>query len=291
MYYDFNFFCHIFECFLSKKKSIVKRIQLFEFEDFDWFPTMWRSTMTKLIVVLHKLMGTKEVLGDLLMNIRQKNHFSRIVDMGSGSGGAMPMVVEYLNEQQPESPLELLLTDLHPNPQFVEKFNREQHAGMSYSPTPLDAANLSQTPEGIKTMVNSFHHIPPDIARKILATAQDNKQAILIYEIAENKMPTIVWALFLPLGLIIVALMSIVLVPFVKPLSWKDILFTWLIPVVPIFYAWDGQASVPRMYTFDDVRSHLLPEKDPNYTWEMAPAKKKNGKNLGYYILGLPKCV
>ncbi len=267
----------------------MKRIQLFEFEDFDWFPAMWRSTMTKLIVVLHKLMGTKEVLGDLLMNIRQKNHFSRIVDMGSGSGGAMPVVVEYLNEQQPEIPVELLLTDLHPNPQFVEKFNAEQHMNMLYNPTPLDASNLSQAPEGIKTMVNSFHHIPPDTARKILATAQENKQAILIYEIAENKMPTIVWALFLPLGLIIVALMAIVLVPFVKPLNWKDILFTWLIPVVPIFYAWDGQASMPRMYTFDDVQAYLLPEKDPNYTWEMAPAKKKNGKNLGYYILGLPK--
>lgn len=267
----------------------MKRIQLFEFEDFKWFPSIWRSTMTKLIVVLHKLTGTKEVLGDLLTNIRQKNHFSRIVDMGSGSGGAMPMVVEYLNKQGSESPVELLLTDLHPNPQFIEKFNGEQQANMSYSPTSLDASNLSQAPEGIKTMINSFHHMPPPLARKILATAQENKQAILIYEMTENKIPTIVWALFLPLGLIIVALMAIVLVPFVKPLSWKDILFTWLIPVVPIFYAWDGQASMPRMYTFDDIQSHLLPEKVEHYTWEMAQGKKKNGKNLGYYILGLPE--
>lgn len=275
--------------FNGNKRYIVKRIQLFEFEDFDWFPSTWRSTMTKLIVVFHKVLGTKEVLGNLLMKIRQTNHFSRIVDMGSGSGGAMPMVVDYLNEQDTESPLELLLTDLHPNPQFVEKFNHEQQVNMSYSPTPLDASNLSQAPEGLKTMVNSFHHMPPDIARKILATAQDNKQAILIYEIAENKIPTIAWILFLPISLLIVAFMAIVFVPFVKPLNWKDILFTWLIPVVPIFYAWDGQASMPRMYTFDDIQSHLLPEKVGHYVWEMAPAKKKNGKNLGYYILGLPQ--
>ena len=40
----------------------MKRIQLVEFEDFKWFPTIWRSTMTKLIVVLHKILGTKEVI-------------------------------------------------------------------------------------------------------------------------------------------------------------------------------------------------------------------------------------
>ncbi len=37
----------------------MKRIQLVEFEDFKWFPTIWRSTMTKLIVVIHKILGTK----------------------------------------------------------------------------------------------------------------------------------------------------------------------------------------------------------------------------------------
>ena len=44
----------------------MKRVQLFEFEDFDWFPDTFRSTMTKLIVVMHKIFGTKEVISDLL---------------------------------------------------------------------------------------------------------------------------------------------------------------------------------------------------------------------------------
>ena len=50
----------------------MKRIQLVEFEDFKWFPTIWRSTMTKLIVVLHKILGTKEVITDLLLYTREK---------------------------------------------------------------------------------------------------------------------------------------------------------------------------------------------------------------------------
>ena len=43
----------------------MKRIQLVEFEDFKWFPSIWHSTMTKLIVVIHKILGTKEVITDL----------------------------------------------------------------------------------------------------------------------------------------------------------------------------------------------------------------------------------
>ncbi|MEL6193471.1 MAG: hypothetical protein AAFR66_15535 [Bacteroidota bacterium] len=266
----------------------MKRIQLFEFEDFDWFPSTFRSTITKIIVVLHKLMGTKEVLGDLILDIQQRYAFSGIVDMGSGSGGIMPMVADYLKEQSPDSPTSILLTDLHPNASFVKQFNEKNGEGLTYSPTSLDATNLKETPEGLKTMVNSFHHMRPDMARKILSSAQENKQPLLIYEIAENKIPTLVWWLTLPIGLALVALSAIVFVPFVKPLSWKDLLFSWLIPIVPITYAWDGQASLPRMYTFEDVKNYLLPPEDPNYTWEMATAKKKDGKDLGYYVLGLP---
>ncbi|MEL6625709.1 MAG: hypothetical protein AAFQ92_09310 [Bacteroidota bacterium] len=267
----------------------MKRIQLYEFEDFPWFPTMWRSTMTKIIVVFHKLLGTAEVLGELLIQIRKRHSFTQIVDMGSGSGGAMPMAVEYLQAQTPDVPTSLLLTDLHPNPTFVEAFNQSQRSGMTYSATSLDATNLSEAPEGLKTMINSFHHMPPPIAQKILATAQANKQPILIQEMTENNIPTLAWVLTLPLSLPLVALTSMVFVPFVKPLNWKDLLFTWLIPVIPIFYAWDGQASMPRMYTFEDIKKYLLPEPDAHYTWEIAQAQKKDGKKRGYYILGLPE--
>ncbi len=268
----------------------MKRIQLFEFEDFDWFPSTFRSTMTKIIAVLHRVMGTKEVIANLLLQIREKSPYSKIVDLGAGSGGIMPTVVQHLNAQSKDKPIDLLLTDLHPNQEFVKQFNQQQEGKkIFYSSDSLDASNLSKAPEGIKTMVNSFHHMPPDTARKILATAQENKQPLLIYEIAENKIPTFVWFLFLPLGLLLVAISALLFLPFAKPLNWKDILFTYLIPVVPLFYAWDGQASMRRMYTFDDIKNHLLPKKDDSYTWEMATAQKEDGKNLGYYILGLPK--
>jgi hypothetical protein len=76
--------------------------------------------------------------------------------------------------------------------------------------------------------------------------------------------------------------------PFVRPLTGKQLLFTYLIPIIPLVYAWDGQASLVRMYTFEDLRQ-LLPAAVDDYVWEMGPAPKPDGKHQGYYLLGLPR--
>lgn len=268
----------------------MKRIQLFEFEDFDWFPAFIRTGMTNLIVVLHKMLGTSEVLAQLILDIKKQHAFSQIVDIGAGSGGAMPEVIEKINASGNQPPTQLLLTDLYPNPEIVQQINNNSATHLRYREQPLDATNLSDAPAGLKTMMNSFHHMPPDIAKKILASAQSNKEPILIYEIAENFVPTLLWWLLLPLSLLILIVMSLFMTPFVRPLGWKQLVFTYLIPLIPLCYAWDGQASSMRTYTFDDIKILLadLPQTD-DYVWEIAPAKKENGKKLGYYVLGLPK--
>ncbi|TNE55718.1 MAG: hypothetical protein EP338_02795 [Bacteroidetes bacterium] len=266
----------------------MKRVQLFEFEDFDWFPAWMRASMTNLIAVLHRMMGTREVLVSLLEKVASKYDFDRIVDMGSGSGGIMPEVLAKMNEAG-DRKRNLLLTDLHPNLEFIGHIRSQGMAGVDYRARPLDATNLKEAPEGLKTMVNSFHHMPPDRARKILLSAQENHEPILIYEIGENKMPLLLWWILLPISLTILILMTLIMTPFSKPLSVRQLVFTYLIPVIPIFYAWDGQASVPRMYTYADIEELLVGKKSDKYHWEMGPAKKEGGKQVGYYILGLPQ--
>lgn len=265
----------------------MKRIQLFEFEDFNWFPSWMRIPMTNLLVVLHKIMGTKEVLFNLLIHIQKTHPFHSIVDLGSGSGGIMPTVVNTWNDEM-ENKIHLTLTDLHPNHQFIALNEKENNPKIHYSSTPVDATKLQSIPEGLKTMINSFHHMPPEIAQKILSSAQKEKTPLLIYEIAENKIPTAVWAIFLPIGLCINFLMALFTTPFSRPLTFSQIFFTYIIPIIPLAYAWDGQASMPRMYAYADVDEMLSKTSSEDYSWEVAPAKKKNGKTVGYYILGLP---
>jgi len=264
----------------------MKRIELFEFEDYSWLPDFIRTGTTNLIIVLHKLLGTSEVISNLFLYARTKTPFSKVVDLGSGSGGAMFEVGKELQNSPEGNDIKITLSDLHPNAALVKRVNDKKLENVSYLTQSVDATNLENTPPGLKTMVNSFHHMSPPMASKILSEAQENNEPILIYEMGENFVPTLLWWLLLPLSLVILIIMALVFTPFSRPLSIRQIFFTYLIPIIPLVYAWDGQASTMRTYTFDDLKS-ILP-KSSNYNWEMDIAKKSNGKKVGYYLLGYP---
>jgi len=267
----------------------MKRLELFEFEDFHWLPTTIRSGLTNLIKELHRLMGTSDILSNLLLEIYKKLKFEQIVDMGSGSGGPMIEVIEILNHEMPDNPIKLILSDFYPSPAIVDSINNRMQTMIHYHEQPIDARNMGSTPPGLKTMIASFHHMSPEVAQKILESAEISKEPILIYEIAKNNIPVVVWWLLLPVSLFILIIMSLLLTPFVRPLTWQQLLFTYVIPIIPIIYAWDGQASLMRTYTSEDIESMLASTpNNPDYSWKIEVAKKANGKKVGYYILGSP---
>ncbi len=244
--------------------------------------------MTNLIIVLHRMVGTKEVIAGLLGPLIRDGHQTRIVDLGSGSGGIMPDVLEYLTSEYNTNNCELVLTDLYPNDKLVQQFKNSGGQNISYHEKPVDATDLSLAPEGLKTMINCFHHMEPQKAGKILRSAQEMKQPILIYEMGENNIPLLLWWLLLPLSLCVLIIMAWFMTFWVRPLGWQQIVFTYFIPIIPLCYAWDGQASLPRMYTMADLDILIkeLPETD--YEWSKGSAFKKNGKKLGTYLMGLP---
>lgn len=267
----------------------MKRIELFEFEDYDWFPSWLRVCMTNLIVVLHKMIGIGDVLANLVAQVLIKSNSSQIVDLGSGSGGAMPEVMEILHGYDRYRHVKLIMTDLYPDAEVVAKFKGQNKAYLKYLETPVNATDISKTPKGLKTMVNSFHHMNPENAKKILKSAQENKEPLLIYEMGQNNIPLFIWWLLLPFSLIAMVIMVLFMTPFVRPLTWRQIVFTYLIPIIPICYAWDGQASLPRMYTLKDMDVLLEGLATDDYTWEKAVLYRKKGKKLGTYVIGLPK--
>lgn len=266
----------------------MKRLELFEFEDFQWLPNFIRSGVTRLIMVLHRMMGTSDVIARILNQTQKNCAFDRVVDMGAGSGGPMIDIFNNLEKHNLSPSLQLILTDLYPNPKTIDSIKKKEYSNITYSDQPLNAKDLSKAPKGLKTMIASFHHMSPNTAQEILHSAEKNHQPILIYEIAANTIPVLVWWILLPISLLILIIMTLVMTPFVRPLTWKQLIFTYLIPVIPIVYAWDGQASIMRTYTFDDIKSLLGAPKSPHYQWKIEEAKKENGKTAGYYILGYP---
>lgn len=261
----------------------MKRRHVLEFEDLPSFPPWLRASVTDTIVVFARAIGIPKVLGDLVARALQEQDLTQIVDLGSGSGGVMPDVLDYLRAMPGLEQTELTMTDLYPNPDALRRFS---DGPARFKHEPVDATNLAQAPRGLKTMVNSFHHLRPEQAKAVLRSAVDARQPILIYEMADNTMPFWMWVLALPIGLSLTAAMCLVFSAGVRPYSFKQFFFTYCIPLIPAFYAWDGQASMPRIYCLADLDELLEGLDRPDYTWEKGEAKNKTGQ--GIYLLGTP---
>lgn len=259
----------------------MKRTHVFEFEDAPWFPAALRNPMTNLIVVLSRLLGVPQVMSALVRDALAEAGTDQIVDLGSGGGGTMPDVLEALGRDD----VSLVLTDLHPNAEASARLNALDR--VTYHPTPVDATDLARAPAGLKTMTNCFHHMRPEQAKRILRSAQDSRQPLLVYEMGDNLLPLPVWVLLLPISLPLVFLTALALTPKAKP-TLQTLVLTYLIPIIPACYAWDGQASMPRIYTPEDLDELLVGLDAPDYRWTKGVAHKEGGGKLGSYLLGMP---
>ncbi len=106
------------------------------------------------------------------------------------------------------------------------------------------------------------------MARVILESAQANRQPLLIYEMSDNKTPFALWRLALLIGPTIVSVTCLFLTPLVRPLTLRQLLIACIVPIIPMFYAWDGQASMPRIYALQDLDELLEGMDSSDYRWE-----------------------
>lgn len=262
----------------------MKRIQLFEFEDFDWFPQWLRRCITRLILVMHNLLGTSEKVSKLIAKGLQESTSSSVLDLCSGSGGPMPEVLHILQNKYDRKELKVTLTDLYPDIKTAKAMNRNNGNHITYLTTPVDATaleNVDSQMSGFRTMIGSFHHFAPKQARKILSSAQAANEPILIFEISDNSLPIGLWWIAIPINF----LMTFFITPMVRPMTWQQLFFTYIIPIIPIVFAWDGAVSNARTYTLEDLDEIVGSIESTNYRWEKGTIQ---GKTTQLYLLGIP---
>ena len=232
-------------------------------------------------MVVHRMLGTAQCLTNLTAEVLGETRTTNILDLCSGSGGPMPEVLHNLRERSQFEGAHLTLSDLYPDLKAANKFNRgDDH--VAYRTKPLDAADPDAAFKGLRTMVSSFHHMSPKLARNILESAKNDGQPILIYEISDNSYPKWLWWLSIPTTFI----MCLFITPFVRPMTWQQLLFTYLIPIIPLTFAWDGAVSNARTYSLNDLDVLLGGLQDGSYSWEKNVIK---GKNRSLYLIGKPR--
>jgi hypothetical protein len=259
----------------------MKRMQLFEVEDFSWFPNFLRQYMTVYLVTVHRLFRTPESIAPLLLRLLKKHGTHQVLDLCSGGGGPMLTVARLLREQYHE-PVQLTLSDLYPNMTMAQDINASGQNWLRYEMKPVDAGRVDDTKQGVRTMICSFHHMPPKVAKKILTDAFQKRQPLCIFEISDNSHPKFLWWTAFPVGIILVMLVT----PWVRPLTLRQLFFTYVIPLLPICIAWDGAASNARTYTEADLKAMLQDLTAPDYAWEIGTVRQKRNPSPMLYLLG-----
>ena len=254
------------------------RLHLFEFEDQKWFPSFLRNYGTDFLQFLSNKTKLYKPIIPVLEKGLSANGENVMVDLASGGGGGLLWLNSELLHKYPD--LKIVLTDYYPNRSAFE-YTKQQAPNFEFISTSIDARKVPESLEGLRTQFLSLHHFKPHDARLILQNAVDSKSPIAIFEAQERSVPSILAMLFSPISVLLTT-------PLIRPFKWGRLLFTYLIPIVPLFVLWDGVVSSLRTYSLKEMDAlvNSLENKDA-FIWEID--RIKSGPGVILYLLGTKK--
>lgn len=258
------------------------RLQLFEFEDLPWFPRAVRAGMMDYLRFMISGLGIYRPIVPLLGEALRATQQTELLELCAGAGGGTEGVWRALR-QQGFPDLHATLTDLYPQPAAWQLLQQRTGGGLRYTPTPVDATAVPATLAGFRTVFSAFHHFPPAVAEALLADAVRQRAGIGVFEGAGKHWHEVVLAaLVFPVALLLIT-------PFIRPFRLSRLVFTYLLPLIPLCTIWDGVVSILRMYP----PAHLLAlaqsaDPEQQFVWRAGKVRHWSGSQVTY-LVGWPK--
>ena len=247
----------------------MKRLHLFELEDQKWFPSLFRFYITDILQ--YKLTQFK-IYDSIIPEIKQALMITKdnqIIDLCSGSGG--PWLQIYPPLKSDISSLTVILTDKYPNFTAFKRNSELSTYNLNFYSESVDVTNVPRELKGFRTLFSSFHHFTPDVAKQILQDAVDKGTGIGIFEFTDRN-----WVNMIVKMLFLGPLLILLLTPFIRPFKFSRIFFTYILPLIPIFFVWDGLVSHWRTYTPEELEQMIQELKGQElYKWKIGQIKKK----------------
>jgi hypothetical protein len=253
------------------------RIHLFEFEDQSWFPSFLRDYGTDFLGFLSNKTRMYKPAIPIIKEGLKKSKTNQIIDLGSGGGGGLIWLNQSLKKDIPN--LKIILTDLYPNISAFKTIQK-QAENFDFIHTAVDARDVPEYLKGLRTQFLSLHHFKPEDARKILQNAVASGSPIAIFEAQERSLKSLFAMFVSPLTVFLVT-------PFIRPFKIGRIIFTYLIPLVPLFVWWDGIVSALRTYSPEEMHQLVKGLQDRAFEWKIG--RVKSGPGIILYLLGSPK--
>ncbi len=254
----------------------MRRLHLFELEDQPWFPATIRDLATDYLQFIQTRFRLDRAMAPLIRRALQESGATRIVDLCSGGSGPLLLLVKDLAAAG--MPVRATLTDLFPNAPAFEKIAGASGGLIDFEPEPVDARAVPAGLAGLRTIFNGFHHLKPADARAVLHAAAAAGQPMAIFEVSERS-PRTLPVLLTPLFVWLVT-------PWMRPMTWRRLLWTYPLPLVPLTCLWDGIVSQLRAYTPAELRQMCQGSRP--MTWEVGQIPIAKGRGRLTYLIGFP---
>lgn len=258
----------------------MRKISLFEFEDLSWFPSFIRDGGTDFLGLILRMTKFYEPSVPLLEEVVKKTGETQILDLCSGNGGPIEFIYEKID---PALNVNFIVSDKYPNLPAYKQLQLKTDSQVNYHSDPLDALDLHPNIPGIRTMFSAIHHFEPTEVKTILHKMVNDKKAICFFDSGDKHLGTI-------LGILLFhPILFLMLTPFIKPFKLSRIVFTYIIPIIPIYTIWDGMISILRLYRPKELMA-LAKEVDAKneFNWDYGKKRNKIGFTVAY-LMGIPK--
>ena len=253
----------------------MMRINVFEFEDFKWFPDFLRTGMMDYLRYFFKVTGYYSPVVPILEECLEAMNTGKIVDLCSGSGGPVLEIQNKIYTNYGRK-TQVALTDLYPNKQACQYNSKQSNRDILCIHDSVDAMEVPVSLIGTRTLFSSIHHFDPNQVRRILADAVRSKQGIAIFDIGEKNLVAVIGIL------IFHPILILLLTPFFRPFHIYTIVFTYFIPLIPLFTVWDGIMSILRLYRADDLQKIADSLIADGFHWRSGYVKNRLGLRVVY---------
>ena len=259
----------------------MKRLHLFEIHDAAWCPRLWRDSITSILRLTIDFSKAYHPIIPKLGALMKSSDSGRVIDLCSGGAGPWRGLHAALEEHMDE-PVEVCLTDKYPNLEAFSQIKALSPHKISFVESSVDATEVPEQLNGVRTLFSSFHHFRPNTAREILRDAAQQGVPIGVFEFTERSIPQLIAMLFAPLA-------SLFALFLVRPFSWLRVFSYFPLPAIPLILTWDGLVSSLRTYSVKEL-NELISEIDaPDYEWEVGRIQKRFTDLPITYVIGRPK--
>lgn len=229
----------------------MKRKQFFQFSNQNWYPAFLKRDMYEFMTWFVGRANAAKPFMPVFDDVFKKSKTKSIVNIDSNLGAGFETIAN----------LKLLPADSSTTNLPIENFNTQN--------------------VGIYTFVNSFHQLKPEQARYYLTEISKSRNSVAVLEGNNDSLWQVVgMTIFVPLTVLLSA-------PFVKPFSITRIVFTYLIPLLPIVTMLDGFFALFKLYNPSDLNELVSTIKTQNYIWESGKLPNGRGGKI-IYLIGYP---